>query len=64
MTVPEIQRDLSRRGKRVSRATLFQYFRRFKIRPLGVRSCPRIYPDNAADTIAAKLGMNGNRSRV
>lgn len=57
MTIPEIQRGLSRRGKRVSRATVFAYVRRFKIKPCGVRTCPRHYPDNAVETIATKLAL-------
>jgi hypothetical protein len=57
MTVTEIRNNLSERGKPVSRETLYVYFRRFKIKPMGMRQIPARYPDNVPDQILKRLGL-------
>ena len=57
MTVPQILDDL-KPVKRMSRKTLYVYFNRFGIKPLGqVRQSPQQYPDNAPIIIRVKLGL-------
>jgi len=57
LTVPEIRVALREAGKPVSREMLYVYFRRFKIKPLGVLQIPRRYPDNAPEKILQRLGL-------
>ena len=57
MTVTEIRDNLRKHGKPVSRETLYVYFRRFKIKPLGMRQIPARYPDNVPDQILKRLGL-------
>lgn len=57
MTVAEIRNMMSKRGKPVSRETLYTYFRRFKIKPLGARQVPQRYADNVPDKICKRLGI-------
>ena len=63
MTIEEVRDQLAGRGKLVSRQTLFAYFRKFRVRPVGARQCPQHYPDNAAAVIAANLGLKPNGHR-
>lgn len=62
MTVPEIRVALTRAGKPVSRETLYTYFRRFKIKPLGVRQCPQLYAADVPEKILARLGLLNPRN--
>jgi len=62
LTVQEIRVALSNAGKPVSRETLYVYFRRFKIKPLGVLQVPRRYPDDVPDKILQRLGLSTKRN--
>jgi predicted site-specific integrase-resolvase len=58
MTVPEILKEVGR-VKRISRETLYTYFRKFEIRPVSdVPQCPQHYPDDAAKKILLRLGLS------
>jgi len=57
MTVRQIHVALDKAGKSVSAATLYQYFRRFKIRPVGVRQLPQRYPEDTPNRILKELGL-------
>lgn len=43
--------------KPCSKPQLYRYFAAFKITPLGVRTRPRLYPDDTAHRILTKLGL-------
>jgi hypothetical protein len=62
LTVPEIRLTLSHAGKKISRETLYVYFRRYNIKPIGDRQCPQQFPDNAPDQILLKLGLKPSRN--
>lgn len=55
MTVLEIQRQVKKKAKPMTRAGLYKHIRALGLKPLG-RSRPAIYPDNAADKIILRLG--------
>lgn len=48
---------MSERGKPVSRETLYVYFRRFKIKPLGARQVPQRYSEDVPDKLCKRLGI-------
>ena len=44
--------------KRVSRRTLYNYFRKLEIKPVGeIRQCPQFYPPDTAKNILKGLGL-------
>ena len=60
MTVLEIQRQVKKRAKPMTRAGLYKHIRALRLKPLG-KSRPAIYPNNAADKIIVRLGYGGAR---
>ncbi len=62
MTIPQIQKVLKKRGKKLSRTGLYKHIRALKIEANGVGR-PAIYPDNTADKIAGRIGLNGRRRK-
>lgn len=63
MTVQQIIAEL-KPEKPISRETFYSYCRRFKIRPLGVRQRPQLYPADTVTRLRLKLGLVGNRVTV
>jgi hypothetical protein len=43
--------------KPMSYATLYKHLQALRIRPLGVRQSPQIYPANTANRILRRLGI-------
>lgn len=56
MTVEQILLDL-KPFKPISRETFYCYARRYKIKPLGVRQRPQLYPDDTVARLKIKLGL-------
>jgi len=56
LTIQQIHAAVNRE-KPVSRRQLFRYFDRLHIRPLGMRTIPRMYADDAPSRIIAALGV-------
>lgn len=57
LTIQQIH-TLITKHKAVSRRQLFRYFERLGITPFcGLRTRPRLYPDDSADRILAELGV-------
>lgn len=56
ITLKQIHASVTR-VKPVSRRQLFRYLKRLKIKPVGMRTVPRLYPDDAADLIVTELGV-------
>ena len=47
-----------KKQKRVSRRTLYNYFRKLEIKPVGeLRQCPQLYPPDTAKKILKGLGL-------
>ena len=63
MTINQILKEL-RPEKRMSRATLYGYIRKLKIKPIGARQIPQRYPDNVPDKILQRLGLTNNHRHV
>lgn len=61
MTVQQIITEL-KPEKPISRETFYSYCRRFKIKPLGVRQRPQLYPADTVMRLRIKLGLNGRVS--
>lgn len=56
-TATDILVELNRH-KPVSTATLYRYFSRFNIRPMGeIAQRPQLYPANTATKILKRLGL-------
>ena len=64
MTVNQIITELKEAKKPISRETFYTYCRRWKIKPLGARQRPQLYPEDTALRIKLKLGIVGNRITV
>jgi hypothetical protein len=60
MTIKEIQRNVSKNGKKMSRAGIYKHIRALKLKPMGIAR-PAIYPDNSAEQILIRLGFNGGK---
>jgi hypothetical protein len=56
MTVEQIIHQL-KPEKPISRETFYQYARRFKIKPLGIRQRPQLYPADTVVRLKLKLGL-------
>ena len=56
MTVLEILDRVCER-KHMTRATLYSYFRRLKIKPIGAQQKPQRYPEDAAEKVLVHLGL-------
>jgi hypothetical protein len=56
MTIEEIRLKVSKH-KRVSRGTIYNYFKVLEIEPVGARQSPQRYPDDAANRIISHLGF-------
>jgi hypothetical protein len=63
MTLVEIQKTINRR-KPCSLVTVRRYIRKIKIKPLGMRQKPQIYPDDAAEKILARLGLTPTMAQL
>ena len=63
MTIPQIRKAI-RPHKKVSHSTLYNYFRRLSIEPVGVRQCPQRYPADTAARILKALGITTNGNHV
>ncbi len=56
-TVPEVLAEVGRH-KRISRVTLYNYFRKLGINPIGeIRQIPQLYPADTAKRILTGLGL-------
>ncbi|MBC7967407.1 MAG: hypothetical protein H7Z17_15945 [Fuerstia sp.] len=63
MTVEQIMEEL-KPEKPVSRDTIYEYFKKLGIRPVGqFRQRPQQYPDDAATVIRSALGLPANSKR-
>ena len=61
MTVLDIQREVKKRAKPMTRAGLYKHIKALKIKRRGVGR-PAIYPDDTAEKIVIRLGYrNGGR---
>jgi hypothetical protein len=60
MTAIEIQKRITP-YKDVSLRQVHRYLKRFKIRRFGVRQNPDQFPDDSAEIILRRLGLNGQR---
>lgn len=56
MTIAQIQKRVSAHLP-ASRATIYRLLDKAKIKPLGARTRPRLYPDSAPVRILAHLGI-------
>ena len=56
MTIQQIVLTL-KPHKPVSRATVYTYLKRLKIKPIGARQKPMRYPEDSADKILTDLGL-------
>jgi hypothetical protein len=62
MTIEQIQTEM-KPEKPVSRARLYVYLDRFKIKPVSrVRQTPQQYPEDTPQKILAKLGLLKTRN--
>lgn len=61
MTVTEILERL-RPVKPMSRQTLYANLRRLRIKPIGARQIPQLYPHDTADKILKRLGLTNGRA--
>ncbi len=57
MTFTEIKTSLAAAGKPVEDAQLYRYLRAFRIKPVGVLTRPRNYPEGSAELILTHLGL-------
>ena len=56
-TVPEVLEQVSRH-KQITRETLYTYFRKLGIKPIGeIRQSPQRYPADTANKILTGLGL-------
>lgn len=56
-TVPEVLEEVSKH-KSISRETLYRYFRKLNIQPIGeLRQVPQRYPGDTAKKILKGLGV-------
>ncbi len=62
MTIEKILEVLEP-AKPMSRATLYTWLRKLRIKPLGARQHPQQYPDDTPEVIKRKLGLNGYAKR-
>lgn len=60
MTIQEI-RDELKPVKPLSRERLYFYFRKFKIRPVGIRQIPAQYPDDTPQRLLLRFGLTKGR---
>lgn len=59
MTTEQILEQLAP-AKPMTRATLYTWLRKLRIKPLGARQHPQQYPDDTPQIILHKLGLNGH----
>jgi hypothetical protein len=57
MTIEQILKRI-RPIKRMTRPTLYFHMKKLKIKPLGVRQVPQIYPDDVPERVLKRLGHN------
>lgn len=50
--------------KKCSRQAVHGYLRKLKIKPLGARQIPQIYPDDSLERILAYLGRSGANGKT
>ena len=56
-TITDVLGEL-KKHKRVSRGSLYLYFRKMHIKPVGeIRQCPQLYPPDTAKRILKGLGL-------
>ena len=63
MTIEQIRREL-KPVKPLSRERLYFYFRKFKIKRLGMRQVPAHYPQDTTQRILFKLGLVNGKLKL
>lgn len=61
MTIQEI-RDELKPVKPLSRERLYFYFRKFRIKPVGIRQIPAQYPNDTPQRLLLRFGLTNGRS--
>ncbi|MDE2100749.1 MAG: hypothetical protein KGL39_26120 [Patescibacteria group bacterium] len=63
MTIENILKQVAP-AKPMTRATLYTWLRKLRIKPVGARQHPQQYPDDTPERILAKLGLNSKTRRA
>jgi len=56
MTIKEIHTTVRQIRPKCSRTVIYRYLKKLKIRPVGLRTRPQIYPDETAGKVLGLMG--------